>query len=129
MVGHEEELSKKTVEEIQQEADEEIARAARLAWDAKKLKRHNSLQDDSGASDDEPSDGDKILEETPPKVQFTMPSRPRSTPKPDTINPRGNRSNRVPGEARLPHSGIERLGLKDAQRSIQSPPTKGQRRS
>jgi hypothetical protein len=53
MVGNREELTEKTVEEIQREADEEIAHAARLAKEAKRGKRQN----DSGASDDEPRDG------------------------------------------------------------------------
>jgi hypothetical protein len=57
MVGNREELTEKTVEEIQREADEEIAHAARLAKEAKRGKRQNDLQDDSGASDDEPRDG------------------------------------------------------------------------
>jgi hypothetical protein len=57
MVGNGEELLEKTVEEIQREADEEIARATRLAREAKRGKRHNDLQDDSGASDDEPRYG------------------------------------------------------------------------
>jgi hypothetical protein len=57
MVGNGEELPKKTVEEIQQEADEEIARATCLAREAERGKRHNDLQNDSGASDDEPRDG------------------------------------------------------------------------
>jgi hypothetical protein len=56
MVGRGEEPPEKTVEEIQREAEEEIARAACLARDAKNGKRHNGLQDDSGASDDEPRD-------------------------------------------------------------------------
>jgi hypothetical protein len=57
MVGNGEELLKKTVEEIQREGDEEIARATCLARDAERGKRHNSLQDNSGASNDEPRDG------------------------------------------------------------------------
>jgi hypothetical protein len=57
MVGQGEEPPEKTIEEIQQEAEEEIARASRLASDAERGKRHNDLQDDSGASDDEPRDG------------------------------------------------------------------------
>jgi hypothetical protein len=56
MVGHREELSKKTIKEIQQEADEKIARAARLAKDAEKGKSHNDLQDDSSVLNDEPRD-------------------------------------------------------------------------
>jgi hypothetical protein len=57
MVVNGEELPKKTVEEIQRDANEEIAHAARLAREAERGKRHNSLQDDSGASADEPRDG------------------------------------------------------------------------
>jgi hypothetical protein len=57
MVRNREELPEKTVEEIQREADEEIARAARLAREAERGNRHNGLQDDLGASDDEPRDG------------------------------------------------------------------------
>jgi hypothetical protein len=56
MVGNREELPEKTVEEIQREADEEIARAAHLARKAKRGKRHHDLQDDLGASNDEPRD-------------------------------------------------------------------------
>jgi hypothetical protein len=37
--------------------EEEIARTTCLARDAEREKRHNNLQDDSGASDDEPRDG------------------------------------------------------------------------
>jgi acylphosphatase len=43
MVGNREELLEKIVEEIQQEADEEIAHTARLAREAKGGKRHNGL--------------------------------------------------------------------------------------
>jgi hypothetical protein len=35
----------------------ELAWATRLAREAERGKRHNDLQDDSGASDDEPGDG------------------------------------------------------------------------
>jgi hypothetical protein len=57
MVGHGDDLPKKTVDEIQREAEEKIARVARLARDAERGKRHNGLQDDTGASDDVPRDG------------------------------------------------------------------------
>jgi hypothetical protein len=61
IVGNREELPEKTIEEIQQEAEEEIARAARLAreldYTRDRGKMHNDLQDDLGASDDEPRDG------------------------------------------------------------------------
>jgi hypothetical protein len=57
MVGNGEELPNKTVKEIQWETDEELARATRLATEAERGKRHNSLQDDSGVSEDEPRDG------------------------------------------------------------------------
>jgi hypothetical protein len=43
MVGQGEQRSKKTTEEIAREAEEEIVRAARLAEEANKGKRHNSL--------------------------------------------------------------------------------------
>jgi hypothetical protein len=56
MVGQGDEPPEKTVEEIQLEAEEEIARAAHLTRDAERGKRHNGLQDNSGASDDEPRD-------------------------------------------------------------------------
>jgi predicted transposase YbfD/YdcC len=56
-VGNGEELPEKIVEEIQREANEEIARAAHLAREAERGKRHNGLQDDSGASKDEPREG------------------------------------------------------------------------
>jgi hypothetical protein len=61
MARNEEELPEKTTEEIQQEAEEEITRAACLARELDQArdrgKRHNGPQDDSGASDDEPRDG------------------------------------------------------------------------
>jgi hypothetical protein len=47
IVGNGEELLEKTVEEIQREADEEITHATRLAREAERGKRQNSLQDDS----------------------------------------------------------------------------------
>jgi hypothetical protein len=56
MVGNGEELPEKIVEEIQREADEEIAHAAHLAREAKRGKRHNDLQDDTNALNDEPRD-------------------------------------------------------------------------
>jgi hypothetical protein len=56
MVGNGEGPPEKTVEEIKQEAKEEIACTTRLAKDAEKGKMPNSLQDDLGASDDEPRD-------------------------------------------------------------------------
>jgi hypothetical protein len=54
MVGNVEELPDKLVEEIQWETDKELAHAARLAREAERGKRHNGMQDDSGASKDEP---------------------------------------------------------------------------
>jgi hypothetical protein len=57
MVGNGEEHLKKIDEEIQRDADEEITCAARLAREGKRGKRHNDLEDDSGALDDEPRDG------------------------------------------------------------------------
>jgi hypothetical protein len=57
MVGNGEELSEKTIEEIHQVTDEELTHAARLAREVKSRKRHNGLQDDLGASKDEPWDG------------------------------------------------------------------------
>jgi hypothetical protein len=57
MVRNGEELLERTAEEIPWEAGEEIARAAHLAREAERGKRHNGLQDDSSASDDEPRDG------------------------------------------------------------------------
>jgi hypothetical protein len=42
------ELSEKTTEELQQEAEDEIARAKHLAWELDKRKGHNGLQDDLG---------------------------------------------------------------------------------
>jgi hypothetical protein len=57
MVENREELPDKTIEEIQWETDVELARAARLAREAERGKRHNRLQDDSGPSVDEPGDG------------------------------------------------------------------------
>jgi hypothetical protein len=43
MVGNGEEVSKKMVEEMQWEADEEIARVARLAREVERGKRRNGL--------------------------------------------------------------------------------------
>jgi hypothetical protein len=43
MMGKGDELPEKTIEEIQWEAEEEIARAAHLARDAERGKRHNGL--------------------------------------------------------------------------------------
>jgi hypothetical protein len=57
MVGQGEHPIDKMTEEITQEAEEKLARAAQLARDADKGKRHNCLQDDSGSSNDEPRDG------------------------------------------------------------------------
>jgi hypothetical protein len=42
-VGNREELPKKATEEIQWEVEEEMARATRLAREAGRGKRHNSL--------------------------------------------------------------------------------------
>jgi hypothetical protein len=57
MMGNGEELLDKTVKEIQRETDEELACTTRLVREAERGKRHNSLQDDLGASEDEPRDG------------------------------------------------------------------------
>jgi hypothetical protein len=57
MVGLGDQPTEKTTEEIQREAAEETAWAERLAREAERGKRHNGLQDDSGASEDEPRDG------------------------------------------------------------------------
>jgi hypothetical protein len=57
MVGQGDQPPKKTTEEIQWEVEEEIPRAACLARDAERGKRHNSLENDFGASEDEPRDG------------------------------------------------------------------------
>jgi hypothetical protein len=51
------ELSEKTTEELQREAEEEIAQAERLAQELDKRKGHNGLQDDLGGSKDERPDG------------------------------------------------------------------------
>jgi hypothetical protein len=56
MVGNGEEPLEKIVKEIQRKVEEEITRAARLARELKRGKRHNDLQDDSSASEDEPRD-------------------------------------------------------------------------
>jgi inosine/xanthosine triphosphate pyrophosphatase family protein len=47
----------KTTEELQREAEEKIARAARLAKEIDKRKGHIGMQDDSGTSKDEHLDG------------------------------------------------------------------------
>jgi hypothetical protein len=57
MVENGEDLLNKTVEEIQRETDIELARAARLAKEAKRGKKHNGMQDDLGVLEDEPRDG------------------------------------------------------------------------
>jgi hypothetical protein len=51
------ELPEKTTEELQQEAEEEIACAERLSWELDKRKGHNDLQEDSGGLDNEHPDG------------------------------------------------------------------------
>jgi hypothetical protein len=57
MVGQGDPSPAKTTEEIQWEAEEEMARAVRLARELHKRKGHNSLQDDLRVSEDEPGDG------------------------------------------------------------------------
>jgi hypothetical protein len=57
MVGNRDELPDKTVEEIQQETDIELACAAHLAREVERGKRHNGMQEDTAASKDEPGDG------------------------------------------------------------------------
>jgi hypothetical protein len=57
MAGHGEHPVEKTMEEITREAEEELARAAQLASDVDKGKRHDDLQDNSRLSNDEPRDG------------------------------------------------------------------------
>jgi hypothetical protein len=61
----EEKLSKKTIKEIQWDADEEITRITHLAREAKRGKRHNDLQDDSGALDDDPRDDTPVRRHHP----------------------------------------------------------------
>jgi hypothetical protein len=56
MVGQGDLSPAKTTEEIQREAEEEMARSAHLARQIDKRKGHNNLQDDSGVSEDEPGD-------------------------------------------------------------------------
>jgi hypothetical protein len=53
MVGQGDQLPEKTAEEIQREAEEEIAQAERLARELDKRKVHNDLQDDFEALEDE----------------------------------------------------------------------------
>jgi hypothetical protein len=57
MVGQGCQPPEKTTKEIQREAEEEIARAERLARELDKRKGHNGLQDDSEGSEDEHRDG------------------------------------------------------------------------
>jgi hypothetical protein len=57
MVGQGDPPPPKTTEEIHQEAEEEMAWATHLARELDKRKGHNSMQDDSGALEDEPGDG------------------------------------------------------------------------
>jgi hypothetical protein len=56
MVAQGDQPPKKTTVELQQEAEEKIARAARLAKEIDKRKGHIDMQDDSGASEDEHPD-------------------------------------------------------------------------
>jgi hypothetical protein len=65
MVEQGEEPPEKTVEEIQWEAEEEIAWVGHLARDAERGRRHNLLQDDSRISDDEPRDGAPLRRHNP----------------------------------------------------------------
>jgi hypothetical protein len=69
MVGNGEELPKKTTKEIQQEAEEGITHASYLARELDQArdreKRHNGMQDDLGASNDEPRDGDPVRRHNP----------------------------------------------------------------
>jgi hypothetical protein len=57
MVGQGDQPPERTAEEIQRETEEEFTRAAPLARDAERGKRHNGLWDDSGVSNDELRDG------------------------------------------------------------------------
>jgi hypothetical protein len=57
MVGQGDPSLANTTEEIQREAEEEMARVAHLARELDKRKGYNNLQDDSRASEDEPRDG------------------------------------------------------------------------
>jgi hypothetical protein len=65
MVGNGEEPLDKMVKEIHQEAKEEITHATCLARETKRGKRHNGLQDDSSASEDEPRDGTPVRRHQP----------------------------------------------------------------
>jgi hypothetical protein len=65
MVENGEELSDKTVEEIQRETDDERARTTHLAKEAKRGKRHDGLQDASAASKDESRDGAPVRRHHP----------------------------------------------------------------
>jgi hypothetical protein len=65
IVGNGEEVPEKAVKEIRWETDEELACTAQLGREAKRRKRHNDLQDDSGASEDEPRDGTPVRRHHP----------------------------------------------------------------
>jgi hypothetical protein len=69
MVGQGDPPLAKTTEEIQREAEEEMARVAHLARELDKRKGYNNLQDDSGASR---AQGWGSFKETPPEVQLTL---------------------------------------------------------
>jgi hypothetical protein len=89
MVGNGEQPLEKTAEEIQREAEKEIARTAHLARELDQArnrgKKHNGMQDDSGALDNEPRDA-APHKETLLEVQFMTLGKPRSTLKLVTIN-------------------------------------------
>jgi hypothetical protein len=57
MVAQGDQPPKKTIEELQREAEEKIACTTRLAKEIDKRKGHINMQDDSGALEDEHPDG------------------------------------------------------------------------
>jgi hypothetical protein len=64
MMGDGDELQEKTTEEIMSVVEEEITCAACLAGELDQArnrgKKHNGLEDDSGASNEEPRDGARM---------------------------------------------------------------------
>jgi hypothetical protein len=96
MVGSMEELPKKMVKEIQWETDKELTRAP--VWIGRPKEERGTMACRMTRVHQKMCLGWRSREETPPKVQFMMHSRPRLTLEPVTIKPCGNQSDRVPGE-------------------------------
>jgi hypothetical protein len=113
MVGNGKKLLDKLIEEIQLETNIELAGAARLAREVERGKRHNSMQDDSGASEDEPEDGTLVRRHHPkfnsrcPTDRHRLQNRSRSIHDKDWLD--------------RPDPSTKRLSLKDDHRSTHPP--------